>query len=1044
MTAAANLIFSPTMTSRPPNHDTTEEELSRRRNFKKHKVLPHPSRQRENAGKTVNDQRSSQARRTLSSSDAQSRKKTSQSPNSPTLKHQSRRIRSGPVMPPTPPAHSRTSSSSHSIQLHSPTDPATPSQSLEKASTHLERPTTPQNQQSPPTPDVTPPQPATRPKALRPVFGDRSISKPTTSESRTESFRTAREEPYSSEDDCKSTVRPSLPSPRTSQTTVRQISQHKVKKASQLGGIGLGLDFDPKTDDSLTPRTKGEFIKFDAGWESPNEVEKEWDDNLGRHVMVRKTRKTPETPHTPRLSEHGNEVFDDDLISPSNATKALRAVPLHDRMTTHPVAKHSPERKLARSKPAASESSSAPDHRRFSGMSAKSSVSTVVEAILVDTPSPPQRQQTLRHMRKRGTLRDSLSDQLPGSSAPSSAIRLEETRQQPPASRPPDSRRESHTSATTHNSMSSNKARREVWKNGGIPVVVVPDRRSSNRSSRTPSLRSTSSHRTRRSLSVNSVQRVNAAKSHDLTPLFDRPSRRRWTMSESDGSDQRTIDYPPAIPARSSSLSAPTSRNTSRAGSMTAESLRAHNAVQQRLTPEDRMVSTDLKSTPSFFLAQEDYMHARPNVHRPDAESYSGKRLSHQNTPFSVASLDTNGSFGTAAEVSEALAVSIYPHQNSSLLMVHHAVKPNDDGDVFQDRAAIENNDLAPEMPGAAPARPKIVTTSPGGSVPVTPPQTQLALEQVDSPLKNPRAPPVPPTLPAIQFIPATPSGLTPFHERQEMRGNYFEAMEEDEKPPKRSMSLVRRALLQHRRTSEAYPPKTARPGFLTRTLSLSRSNRRDASTEPLARDSPYPNIDDPPADGSKLHPFWRPAYADDEGDNYVRDIDDEEYYYEANRKRPGPQRSLSARMKRTFAILPQRDQHGYRSWSGEDGLDRRIIRRTPSGNLRVVRRRKSAESIPRQSDRPYTSDGTSSSRFLWPARGRPRGETPSTPRRRFSVSHTIEEIQGLPRRLSERRRERRTHELRQKISGPREVRDGVGEVVRSGSQRSHREVTEN
>ncbi|KAG7147503.1 hypothetical protein HYQ46_003641 [Verticillium longisporum] len=125
---------------------------------------------------------------------------------------------------------------------------------------------------------------ATRPKALRPVFGDRSISKTTTSESRTESFRTAREEPYSSEDDCKSTVRPSLPSPRTSQTTVRQISQHKVKKASQPSGIGLGLDFDPKTDDSLTPRTKGEFIKFDAGWESSNEVEKEWDDNLGRHV----------------------------------------------------------------------------------------------------------------------------------------------------------------------------------------------------------------------------------------------------------------------------------------------------------------------------------------------------------------------------------------------------------------------------------------------------------------------------------------------------------------------------------------------------------------------------------------------------------------------------------------------------------------------------------------------------------------------------------------------------------------------------------------
>ncbi|KAM0287453.1 hypothetical protein ACHAQH_000406 [Verticillium albo-atrum] len=342
-------------------------------------------------------------------------------------------------------------------------------------------------------------------------------------------------------------------------------------------------------------------------------------------------------------------------------------------------------------------------------------------------------------------------------------------------------------------------------------------------------------------------------------------------------------------------------------------------------------------------------------------------------------------------------------------------------------------------MTGKSPERPKIVTTSPGGSVPVTPPQAQLGLEQVDSPLKNPRAPPVPPTLPAIQFIPATPSGLTPFHERQEMRGNYFEAMQ-DENLPQRSMSLVRRALLQHRRNSEAYPPRTARPGFLARTLSLSRSNRRDATIEPSTRESSYPNIDDPPADGSKLHPFWRPTYADDDD---VRDMDDEDYNFPPVDNRPRPQRSLSARVKRTFAILPERDEDGYRSWSGEGGLDRRIIRRTPSGNLRVVRRRKSAESVPRQSDRPYTSDGASSSRLLWPTRGRSIGGTPSTPRRRFSVSHTIEELQGLPRRLSERRRERRTRELRQKISGPREVRDGVGDVVRSGSQRSDREVTE-
>lgn len=37
--------------------------------------------------------------------------------------------------------------------------------------------------------------------------------------------------------------------------------------------------------------------------------------------------------------------------------------------------------------------------------------------------------------------------------------------------------------------------------------------------------------------------------------------------------------------------------------------------------------------------------------------------------------------------------------------------------------------------------------------------------------------------------------------------------------------------------------------------------------------------------------------------------------------------------------------------------------------------------------------------------------------------------IGSLTRRLSEKRRERRSNELRGMISGPREVRDGVGEV---------------
>lgn len=59
-----------------------------------------------------------------------------------------------------------------------------------------------------------------------------------------------------------------------------------------------------------------------------------------------------------------------------------------------------------------------------------------------------------------------------------------------------------------------------------------------------------------------------------------------------------------------------------------------------------------------------------------------------------------------------------------------------------------------------------------------------------------------------------------------------------------------------------------------------------------------------------------------------------------------------------------------------------------------------------------------------------------SESRRRFSLGDQIEEIQNLPRRLSDRRREKRSSELRQKISGPRDVRDGVEEMLRSGGQR--------
>jgi hypothetical protein len=957
---------------------------------------------------------------------ALSRSLGSQPASPPTLKHRLIRIGSGPDLPPTPPAHSRNSSSSHSVIPSSPTYVESPTRSVENASV---RPVTPPNQKSPPTPDVTPPLPAHRPRAMRPAITERTASKSTTTDSRTESFKTAREDPYSSgeEEDSKSTVRPAAPSARTSQNTVRQISIEKAAAKDQTIGLGLGLE--TAAEENPTPKSKREFFAFDGEWGSGSEVEQEWDDNLARNVTVKKRRPAP---NTPRANGRKDEVIEDEMVTPTNATKALRSMPLYNTNMALPSPKDIPDRAIAWTGPSTSQSSIS-DVRRFSGMSSRSNTSTVVEAILVD--GPPRRRKTLRHMKKQRTLRDSKADISPGSSAPNSSVALDETRRRPRTNgRYVDARHESYASNSTINSISSGRARREVRKNGGIPVVVIPDRLSSikSKSSREPSLRSTSSRRSKRSMSLNSVPLLNGSKSNDLTPYFDRPSRRSQTKSESDGSDQRTIDYPPVVPRRTSSLSAPTSRNASRAGSLTADSLKSHNAFQAQQPQLGQPVpEVKLQPAPSFD-SDKDESHHRLSVDR-HGDPLFGKRLSAQNTPFSLASVDTNG---TAPEVSEALAVSIFPHQNTSVLMVDHSTKPSEESDSSQQTSKAQT------------ARPTIKTTAPDGDAPVTPPQPSFSMDDVDSPLRNPRAPPEPPAEPpAIKFIPATPSGLTPATERKALMGNYFEEMGSEK--PQRSMSLVRMALTR-RRHSEYAPGPTKRPGFLTRTLSLSRNVGKDPPATAgekgkAVMDAAYPTVENPPTEGNKLHPFWRPATSDFSGEeeDWVHDVEvpeDQVYRYPPVDNRPVPRRNFSSRMKRTFAILPIKPEDEY--LDGHEGPDRRTIRRTASGNLRVMRHRGSMDSF-RQSEsfdsRPCTAPdgGHNGTRHFW--RGQRRSASVSEPRKSRilpAISNTLEGIQNLPRRISERRREKRAQELRQTISGPREVRDGVGEVIRRGSNR--------
>ncbi|TVY43961.1 hypothetical protein LSUB1_G001386 [Lachnellula subtilissima] len=864
-----------------------------------------------------------------------------------------------------------------------------------------------QIKKSPPTPDVTPPR--AMPLAFRPPASDRYPS------SRTDSFKTAPENPYSSDEDEVSTVRPGLASVRQPALQVSQFigKPHKRKEV----GLGLGLESD--NEGTTTPRAESpepEFNVFDGEWGSETgEVEREWDHNLMRNVTV---RKRPGRRLHMFTEEANEEVIEDDLVSPTNATKVVRTLPLHERIARHRLeieADRIPkETKRATSSPLVRrdiESPKTPDIRRFSAMSGRSGTSTVVEAIVVD--APPTRRKTLRHTKKQLGLRDFSSDQSTLSSTPNSVVstslsselrRDSRHRLHHSAGKIPETRHRSLASnVTVSTASSSGRSRREVLKSGGIPVVVIPERRSSAKSSKEHSLRSTSSHKSKRSNSLTSAPLSQSSKFNGPGYL-DSVAPRKRTMSESAGDREsiRTIDFPPNIPARRSSLSAPTSRNTSRAGSLTAESLKAHNMIQAKKHEPPEPMQLHIAGSQKDLLSP-----TRLNVDH-NGDPFFGNRLSTQVTPFSQVSYETAG---TSVEVSNAMAVSIFPHQNKSVLVVQQTAPP-------------ESSSSASKSIGAAEPEPPTMTLNDRDTGPATPRQPIHRMDEVDSPLRNPRAPPEPPK---IAFIPPTPVVLTPGQEEDRQLGYTLdEPPVSSDSKPKRALSLVRRAF-SNRRNSES--TINHRPGLLKRTLSLS-GRRRVLANEATQHAqgnaiTTYPSVVDQPADGSKLHPFWRPSHFWDDLDN---DFADDElvggYPMIDNRPSP-PKRSLSGKLKRTFAILPIQDDFEHQPYS----MDRREMRRGSSGDLRVVKQR-SNSSLRREAydRRQYVEvpEGTFGHGFKNGNGGRRFHTIPGLGVRVEYVGWS-----GMKRRLSEKRRRQRSEKLRATISTPRQVQSGVDDVLR-------------
>ena len=435
---------------------------------------------------------------------------------------------------------------------------------------------------------------------------------------------------------------------------------------------------------------------------------------------------------------------------------------------------------------------------RLSGISTTSTV----EAIVVD--SEPKRQQTLRHRERNASLR-SASSPIPSSnrnslfSNPDSPHRLVHKR-----ARLSNHNRWSFGSELSR-SLSMSSVTAPHPKPEIIHVAIIPERTSSLRSS----ANSGSSYSA--SLSTNSGgQRL--VRTDGRGERLDLPRHRR-TVSESftpgmnlsnRGRDRR---FPPPVPARSSSLSAPTSQSNSRANSITSEHLRL-----RRVAAEE-----DVRKT----LARMESERTAPTGHprtslsglpdrasiEPDAEHWANLRPpSVQRTPFSQQSLHSTS---PVVEMGEARAVNLFPHNNHSLQLIESNHLP-------ESRAVQELYTSSRDLQLAA-------------HEPATPVTSLLPMLAVESPLRNPREPPKPPQ---FKVIPPTPAVLTPTDDFNRQLGTKGPSR----RGPGRRFGSLRRPSIANRRYSGSFVRSFGR------SLSLNAKNKKA----------------DQDLDGT-LHPFWRP-----------------------------------------------------------------------------------------------------------------------------------------------------------------------------------------
>ena len=679
---------------------------------------------------------------------------------------------------------------------------------------------TPINQRSPPTPDITPPQ--FDPFLKTPPFLG---TQPSFSSTKAESFRTARED-ISSDDELEG----QLPAPESmSHSSWKRAAPIMKSDRSNLGPSPLGhLDNTaPTRPDGSDSAQNGVEVFQNQDKLADNILYRDY--NVGTSLQIDDSElQAPDTheltnsssPLNHDLLENDNEVGNVSLSDETNLPTPTQSV--DDGQETPPLS-YFPRRgqslrdRLEESK----KIESRPSTEKFAdeiGWSRSTKVRTnswrlsgvsttsTVEAIVVDTE--PKRKPTLRHQWRNSSLRSASS---PVANSNRSSL----------LSNPDSPHRLVHKKARLTNqnrwSMGSEASRSLSVSSSTaaqprapiIRVAVIPERRSSLRSS------AENSKRHSVSLSVSSGGQRHSITSRTRDGNFELHQHRNRAMSEtlptsaSFANRGRDGRFPPTVPPRSSSMSAPTSRSNSRANSMTSEHLRLRRAAAEedvrktlaRMESErtipvvqaDRS-SQDQQLTPQSEGAVESWAILRPP--------------SPRNTPFSQPSV--NSASPGPVEMGQARTVNFFPHNNHSLQLIENSPLP--------ESRAVQG----------------LYTSGRDLQVAVDEPSTPIALSRptfvVDSPLRNPREPPMPPQ---FQIIPPTPAALTPTEhlDRPSEINNNGRSM------VGRRFGSLRRPSMNKRRYSDSFMKS------ISRSLSL-----KDARNKKADQD----------LDGN-LHPFWRP-----------------------------------------------------------------------------------------------------------------------------------------------------------------------------------------